>query len=838
MKWGLLLSFLLISFALFAQNKNNSSVISARNIPFDNSWLFAKGNFTNAEQPNFSDANWRKLDVPHDWSIEDLPNQIPDSIIGPFDKRSIGGAQTGYVLSGINPYRVVSRFPLLNGYEVGYAVGGTGWYRKKFISEKALRNKQVTVYFDGVYMNSDVWLNGHHLGNHPYGYTPFYYDLTPYLKPAGQENVLAVEVRNEGRNSRWYSGSGIYRHVWLTVTEPVYIAPWGVFVTTPEVSNDKAVVRVKSNITNKQTSQRNLSLVTTIFAPAGKVVGSGKKNLLPEAGITIAEEQDITLSNPNLWSVEAPQLYKAVTEIRDGNRVIDKVETAFGIRSLSFSAQKGFLLNGKRVILKGGCIHHDNGPLGSAAIDRAEERKIEILKQNGFNAIRSSHNPPSRQLLDACDRLGMLVIDEAFDMWEKGKNPDDYHLYFKEWWQRDLEAMLLRDRNHPSIIMWSIGNEINERVDSSGLRITKQLADEVRRLDPTRPVTEAINKFWDHPGYKWDTTANAFALLDVGGYNYLHHQYETDHQNSPNRIMAGTESYPKDALENFILAEKHPYVIGDFVWTAFDYIGESGLGNNTYDSAKGSRHNMPWPWFNGYSGNIDLIGNKKTSSFYRDVVWRNKPVVMAVHAPIPEGLIENVSDFGWPDEMLSWTWPGAEGKSLQVRVFSRAPVVRLLLNGKVIGEQKIKDSSITAVFNVSYQPGTLKAVNVVNGKETDFVELKTTGSPKRLRLVADRTTINANRNDLSYVMVEVTDEKGQVVPNAKIPILFSISGAGEIAAVGNGSPTEMASYQQPKRNTWNGKCLAIVRPTGKAGTINLKTTAVGLTLAQVTIITH
>jgi len=482
-------------------------------------------------------------------------------------------------------------------------------------------------------------------------------------------------------------------------------------------------------------------------------------------------------------------------------------------------------------------MHHDNGPLGAATIDRAEERKIEVLKKNGFNAIRTSHNPPSQQLLDACDRLGMLVLDEAFDMWERGKNSDDYHLYFKDWWQKDIDAMVLRDRNHPSVIFWSIGNEINERADSSGLRIARQLSAEIRHLDNTRPVTQAICFFWDHPGYKWDTSASAFAVLDVGGYNYLSEQYESDHRKFPSRMMVGTESYPVQALENWNLVEKHPYVLGDFVWTAIDYLGEASIGHATIDSTKKYAFQLEWPWFNSYCGDIDLTGDKKSPSYYRDIVWRNKPIAMAVHAPIPDGMIENVSFWGCPDEQQNWTWPGAENKPLQVRVFSRAPMVRLRLNGKIIGEQKLTDTNITAVFNVPYQPGTLKAVNVINDKETDAVEFNTAGTPAHIRLVADRARIKADRNDMSYITVEITDDKGRVVPNAEIPVEFTINGPAEIAATGSGNPTAMESFQQPRRKTWRGKCLVIVRPSGKAGAATLKAIATGLSPAQISITT-
>jgi beta-galactosidase len=815
MKRDLFIFILFVTVCSCSQNRNYTSTVTDRKMLFDNHWLFTRDTVSNAELADYNDSKWKIVDLPHDWSIEDLPNQTPGSISGPFNKSSIGSSPTGFT------------------------IGGSGWYRKKFVIDKEQKNKLVTIYFDGVYMNSDVWLNGHHLGNHPYGYTPFFYNLTPWLLPTGQENVLAVRVRNEGKNSRWYSGSGIYRHVWLISTDQVHIGPWGVFITTPEVSENTATIQVKSEINNESNTQSNITLVTTILSPDGSTVSLTKKALTIEANASKTNDQSITLDKPALWSVDTPQLYKAVTEIIKEKITTDRFETTFGIRSIHIGAATGLTINGKNVLLRGGCIHHDNGPLGSAAIDRAEERKIEILKANGFNAIRTSHNPPSIQLLDACDRLGMLVIDEAFDAWERPKNPEDYHLYFKDWWKKDLEAYILRDRNHPSVIFWSIGNEISERVDTSGLRITRQLADAVRKMDPTRHVTEALCQYWEpaNTGKKWSDTAPAFALLDIGGYNYMMSEYENDHIQYPDRIMAGTESFPLQALENWNMVEKHPYIIGDFVWTAVDYLGEASIGHSTYNSVKEYQFFVGWPWNNSWCGDIDIIGNKKPQSYYRDIVWHRSPIAMAVHEPAPEGLLENTSMWGWPNELQSWTWPGAEGKSLSVRVFSRAQMVRLLLNGKVIGEQEIKDGNITAVFNVPYEPGSLKAVNVENGKETDSIEFKTTGLPKRIRLTADRTTIKENRNDLSYVMVEVVDADDQVVPTADIPIQFSITGAGEIAGVGNADPTDVSGFQKPKKKTFRGKCLVIVRPEGKSGTINLEARADGLSEGEIMITT-
>lgn len=792
--------------ASFAQ-RINKVMYSERVIPFDSNWLFIKENLANAQEHTFDDTNWRKLDIPHDWSIEDLPNQKKDTIIGPFNRKSIGSIFTGFTQ------------------------GGIGWYRKKFKTTKSYLNKQVSILFDGVYMNSEVWINGHYLGNHPNGYTPFEYDLTSYLNAPDKENVIAVKVRNEGMNARWYSGSGIYRHVSLVITNPTHISTWGIFVKTPIIEKNRAVVETETNLVNRSNQTKNITLQTTIVSSKGHIVGTANQKVVLNQDSSTAPKQRISVSNPILWTLNNPHLYTLVSELKEGNTIIDRVETPFGIRSIHVDAQNGFTLNGERVLLKGGCVHHDNGPLGAVAIDRAEERKIEILKKNGYNAIRLSHNPPSSHFLDVCDRLGMLVINEAFDVWEKAKLPHDIHKYFQHWWQKDLDAMLLRDRNHPSVIMWSIGNEIPERADS--LHTAQKLIDRTHFIDQTRPVTEAICKFWDKASYQWDTTARAFALLDVGGYNYEWQRYEDDHKKYPNRIIMGSESLPKDALENWNLVEKHPYVIGDFVWTAFDYLGEASTGNATYDKIKKKVRLLKYPWFNAWCGDIDLIGNKKPQSYYRDVVWRNSPIEMLVHEPIPDGMVENISDWGWPRESRSWTWPGSEGKSLQVRVFSRAQVVRLYLNNKLIGEQNIPENSITATFQVPYEKGILRAVNVVNGKETESCKLQSAGEAKSIRLIADRSKISTSKNDLCFVAVEVVDEHDQVVPNVEELVQFSITGVGSLAAVGSASPTEMASFQSNSRKTTDGKCLAVIKPNGKKGKILLK--AISNKLSEATI---
>lgn len=783
---------------------------------FDSDWKFFRGEINGAEKANFNDKNWRNIDLPHDWSVEDLDNQKPDMVVGPFSKESPGTTSTGYFL------------------------GGTGWYRKTF-TQPAGSGDVTIINFDGVYMDCDIWVNGKHAGKHPYGYTAFNLDISKLLNAPGKPNTIAVRVRNEGKNSRWYSGSGIYRHIWLINTQPVHVAPWGVFVTTADVSGNKATLKVSTTIENSGAKASDAKVLTRIFDNKGATVATNESPVKTFSGKVIEIVQNLTVNSPHLWSIEEPTLYKAEVEVISNGKTTDKVTVPFGIRTINFDAKTGFTLNGKNVLLKGGCLHHDNGFLGAATIDRAEERRVELMKAYGFNAIRTSHNPPSKQFLDACDRLGVLVIDESFDQWERPKNPQDYHRFFKEWWQSDIQSMVMRDRNHPSIIMWSIGNEINERADSSGLRITQQLSDEVHRLDPTRPVTAAICEFWDHKGRPWEATAPAFALLDIGGYNYQFRRYESDHAEFPNRIMAGTESLAKEAFENWQQAEKNPYVIGDFIWTAMDYMGETGIGHSRLSNDPDSGFAKPWPWFNAYCGDIDLIGFKKPQMYYRDVIWRNSKLEMAVHAPVPDGTKEVISAWGWPEEWQNWNWKGMEGKMMDVRVFSRCPVVRLELNGKIIGQKEVNDSTkLIAEFKVPYQPGVLKAIGLEKGIEVTSKIIATTGAPKQIKLTADRAQIKADRNDLSYIKIEVTDEFGNVVPDANTQVKLSISGVGELAGIGSACPNCMASFKKPEVKTFRGTALAIVRPVvgNKAGKITLKAEADGLTTGEITIQTE
>jgi beta-galactosidase len=613
---------------------------------FDHDWRFLLGDPAGAESPSYDAAAWRTVDLPHDWSIEGK--------IGP--DNPMGG-------SG------------------GFFPAGVGWYRRAFTVPASWSGKRVGVEFEGIYMNATVYINGHDLGTHPYGYTTFFHDLTPHLRPGG-DNILAVRVdQSKHRNSRWYAGSGIYRHVWLNVTGPVHVAPWGVFVTTPEVSAERAQVSLKTRLANESGKQADLVLRTVVYVRSGAVAGQTESKAAMAPGASAEVSQDIAIAKPALWSPESPNLYRAVTRVIQNGRTVDELSTPFGIRSIEWSVERGFLLNGSPVKMTGGCVHHDNGPLGAAAFDRAEERRVEILKKSGFNAIRTAHNPPSPAFLDACDRLGVLVMDEAFDCWSRGKNPFDYNVAFQNWWRRDIDAMVLRDRNHPSVVMWSIGNEIPERGQPLGAGEAKMIADYVRGLDRTRPVTSALNGI-----PKWTDTDAFYAALDIGGYNYNLGNHVADHKRVPSRIMVCTESFGQAMFDDWAMVTGFPYIIGDFVWTALDYLGESGIGRWYYrdptdpgrEASMGS--NSLYPLHGSDCGDIDICGDPKAIAHYRNIVWnRGEKLYLGVRQPVPEGKELFVTRWGvWP-VYASWTWPGMEGKPLEVEVYSRSESVRLYL---------------------------------------------------------------------------------------------------------------------------------------------------------------
>ena len=805
MKFTVTKIHLIIFFGVFSFMQIKAQPLSDRENLFDSGWRFHLGGAQGAENPQFDDSKWRKIDLPHDWSIEDLP-----------------GTNSPFSINAISQ---------VSG---GFTTGGSGWYRKTFTIADNLKGKRFRILFEGVYMNAEVWINGRQSGNHPYGYSSFWFDITDNLK-FEEENVLCVKVKNEGENSRWYSGSGIYRHVWLQVVSPVHIETWGTYITTPQVSDAEALVNIKTTIVNESKEPREIKLVTKILDKLSQEVSQAEVTVKIEAGKNIVRDQEIGLKNPILWSVDSPQLYTSVTEIYENEALTDKSVTKFGIRSVSVDAVNGFRLNGKALKLKGGCVHHDNGPLGSRAYDRAEERRVELLKASGFNAIRCSHNPPSPAFLDACDRLGMLVIDEAFDMWNEQKNPYDYHLYFDKWWKKDVENMVVRDRNHPSVIMWSIGNEIPGRQRPDVVKTAKTLGDFIRDMDSTRPITSAVNDLRpDEDPY--------FATLDVAGYNYAsggdHNQeslYAQDHKRIPERIMVGTESFPLEAFGSWMDVVDNPYVIGDFVWTAFDYIGEASIGWRGYWQKQDF-----FPWNLAYCGDIDICGWKRPQSYYRDALWKANQLSVWV-TPLQPSFEFNPerqpwSKWHWLDAVDDWNWKGNEGKIMEVNVYSSCEQVELFLNGKSLGKKPTnRTTKYIAVWQVPYQPGTLKAFGYNGKKQVNVSELKTAGDPAQIKLSADRSKIKAGGQDLSYVTVELTDANGIRNPKAESLITFSIDGPGTIAAVGNANPVSIESCQLPYRKAWRGKCLVIVKSDTKRGMITLYATASGFDKSSIEI---
>ncbi len=769
-------------------------------ILFDHDWKFLLSDPRGAGDPSFDASTWRPVDLPHDWSIE-----------GKIDPNSPMRGSGGF-------------FP-----------AGVGWYRRTFSVPDAWTGQRVSVEFEGVYMNATVYINGHELGTHPYGYTTFFHDLAPHLKP-GASNVLAVRVdQSQQPNSRWYAGSGIYRHVWLHVTGPVHVAPWGVFIVTPEVSAARAKASIKTRIANDSSASSKFILRTTIYSGSGAAVGQANAVVDLGAGDSIEASQEIAIEKPALWSPESPNLHRAVTRVIQDGKAVDEVATAFGIRSVEWSVERGFVLNGTPVKLAGGCIHHDNGPLGAAAFDRAEERRVQLLKDAGFNAIRAAHNPPSPAFLDACDRLGMLVMDEALDCWSRGKNKFDYSVVFKDWWQRDIEAMILRDRNHPSVVMWNIGNEIGERGEPLGAQEAKMIADYLRGLDRTRPVTSALNFV-----PKWTDTDGYYSALDIGGYNYNLSNHVEDHKRAPSRIMVCTESFPRATFDDWAMVNDFPYIAGSFVWTAIDYLGESGLGRSTLRDAKDTSREgfgAPYPWHGAVCGDIDICGTRKAIGHYRNILWgRGEKLYMAVRQPVPEGKAMSVTMWGvWP-AYPSWTWPGMEGKPLEVEIYSRGESVRLYLDGKLIGEKPTtRAEQFKASFNVPYAPGVLKAVAVRDGKSIAESVLPTVGEPAQLRLTADRRALRADGQDLSFVTVDAIDATGQPHPNADHQISFTLKGPATIAAVGNGDMTSEEPYQGNQRRLFHGRALAVVRTSRTAGAITLTASAPGLKAATVTL---
>jgi len=792
----ILLLFMLFNIQAFSQSPRSR-------MDFDKGWHFHLGDMKGVEKTDLNDAAWRALDLPHDWSIE-----------GKFSKD--------------NPATP----------DGGALPGGIGWYRKSFTIPASSKDKKVYIDFDGVYQKSTVWINGHELGFRPNGYISFRYDLTPYLKFGGN-NVIAVKVDNSVQpNSRWYSGSGIYRNVWLVTTNKVAIDHWGTFITTPEVSDQSAVVHVQTHVKNVTQNPARVVLATTIYNPSGKAVLT-----LNSAEADVAKSnyiaQEIKIDNPVLWSIEHPALYKVVTKVMVGKAVLDEYVTPFGIRYFEFDADKGFSLNGKHMKILGVCEHHDLGSLGAGLNYRALERQLQMLKDMGCNGIRTSHNPPAPELLDLCDKMGFVVMDEAFDCWEKGKVKYDYNLFFKDWHKRDLEDQVLRDRNHPSVIMWSIGNEIPQQGDTSALRIAPELAAIVHSLDKTRPLTSAN----DRP----DTSNKIIksGAIDLVGYNYHEYDFGKFHSRYPGRKFIATETtsgletrghydMPSDSVriwpnrwdkpftagnpDNTVSAydnvrppwgstheatwkvmKKYDFLSGFFIWTGFDYLGEP----TPYS----------WPSRSSYFGIIDLAGFPKDVYYMYQSEWTDKTVLHI---------------------LPHWNWEA--GKTVDVwAYYNHADEVELFLNGKSLGTKKKEGEDLHVMWRVKYEPGTLKAVSRKDGKVVLTREIHTAGKPAKIQLVADRKNIKADGKDLSFITVKILDKDGNVVPDADNLVNFNINGSGFIVGVDNGSETDHDSFKASYRKALNGLALAIVQTKPKPGAITFTASSKGLQGATVVL---
>lgn len=810
--------FLLVIFlsALMACRQTPSNSETARKADFDQNWLFHLGDVPAAKDPSFQmdSSQWRKLNLPHDWSIE-----------GEFSKDNPAGVGGGAL------------------------PGGVGWYRKTFTIPQQDTGKLIFIDFDGVYMNSKVWINGHYLGNRPYGYSSFRYALTPYLHYGDSANVMAVRVDNSQQpNSRWYSGSGIYRNVWLITTDKIHVDHWGTFVSTPEINDQYATVEIKTKVQNDLSVNKSVTLTTKILDENGHEVAEAETNQPMFIDSAFTFSQQIKVNDPQLWSTQDPVLYKAVSLVKYDGKVQDRYETPFGIRHFHFDSKKGFFLNGKHLKIRGVCDHHDLGCLGAAVNTRAIQRQLELLKGMGCNAIRTSHNPPAPELLQLCDEMGFLVMDEAFDCWKKGKRPYDYHLYWDQWHKRDLSDMIRRDRNHPSIIIWSIGNEIPDQWDSAGATIARELAGIVHSLDTTRPITSAMN----NPEAENNSLSHSGAM-DLIGHNYRVEHYDDFFKHFPEGKFIATETtsaletrghydMPSDSLriwphrhgenktmnadhtcsaydncrvpwgathERVLKAlRKYDFVSGIFVWTGFDYLGEPTP--------------YKWPSRSSYFGIIDLAGFPKDAYYLYKSLWTDSTVLH---------LLPDWNAFS-AEDTLGWH----KGDSVDVwAYYNQADSVELFLNGKSLGVKSKGDSDLHVMWRVAYEPGTLKAVSRKEGKEVKTAIVKTSGAPAKIVLSADRDAIKAGGKDLSFVTVKVVDSNGIMVPHADNLIHFKIEGPGSIAGVDNGSQTDHDPFKADYRHAFNGMALAVIRSKDEAGTITLTATSDSLKTATIEI---
>jgi beta-galactosidase len=787
---SLTLILLLISLRLFAQRQT---------ILFNDGWRFYKGDVTNGYTATLNDANWRTVDLPHDWSIE-----------GPFDEQ--WASATGYLPAGV------------------------GWYRKSFSILPNLRSKNIFLYFDGVYKNSEVWINGHYLGKRPNGFIPFQYEVTPYLNTSGK-NIVAVKVdHSQFADSRWYTGSGIYRNVYLIATEPVHVDLWGVRFTTPQVTGQTATANITVSLINQSPVTKPVLVKSQLIDAKGKAVASAQQQLTVNAHGKADASMSFKVNNPSSWSIEHPALYKlAVTLSTDGKQT-DNVSEDVGFRSFKFDRDKGFFLNGKNMKLKGVCIHDDAGALGVAVPEEVWARRLKTLKEAGCNSLRLSHNPHADYVYDLADKMGFVVMDEAFDEWEVGKNKwikgwnvgkpgnDGYHSDFKEWANRDVADMVLRNRNHPSIIMWSIGNEIdypndpythevlntgrNPQIYGRGYmpdkpsasilaEIAKQLVGVVKQYDTTRPVTAAL------AGVVMSNEVGYPEVLDVVGYNYQEYRYPEDHKKYPNRVIYGSENGM--TLSAWKAVEDNKYISGQYLWTGVDYLGEA----------------RAWPARSSGAGLIDLAGYPKPQYYFRQSLWSDKPMVY-----IGTTLLGNSAN---NRRSIAASWNYKDGDSVRVTCFTSCNVAELMLNGKSLGQKQLVDVPEKVItWDVVYHPGQLLVKGFKNGQEATHYTLKTSGDAYAIKTVADRSSFEANKKQLAHIEIEIVDKVGVPVYNANSEITVHVDGAAKLLGLESGSLVSHEDYKSNKRKALNGKLLAYIQSQQKAGVVKVTITSPGL----------
>ena len=772
-------------------------------------WLFRASENKGAENPTFNDSNWRKVVVPHDWSIMDRPDGSP-----PFNPKAIAGQDSGYL------------------------PGGIGWYRRNLNLTAAEAAKIVRLNFEAIYMDADVWVNGQHLARQHYGYTAFSVDLTGKVR-AGN-NVIAVRANHPDPSSRWYAGSGIIRPVALEILDRVHIDPGSVFVTTPVATEERGLVSVQSAIVNRSAKAQTVELRSRVVLGQVTTVAEARQNRSIAAGARADAPQTLELVRPLLWSPDAPNLYTLVQEVRIGGVTVDVRRTRFGLRTVTFDARNGMRINGKPIEMRGGNFHHDNYMIGAAGAPDADRRKVELMKAAGYNAIRSAHNPASQATLNAADELGMLVINEAFDAWNKSKRAQDYARFFATDWEKDIESLVISGRNHPSVVLWSIGNEIPESGTLQGVETAKRLTARVRMLDPTRPVTQAINN--DPP-----LSAAQAEVLDVAGHNYHAELFTKDHEKLPDKVMYTAESLSKDVFPYWREVETKPWVVGDFVWTAVDYLGESGIGWMGY--SQDWQKLGPFPWNLAYCGEIDATGRKRPAAFYRQVLWKTgiDPIAAFVRQPagtedLPDRNLFPITpphlDWALDDVHPSWTWPGQEGKPLEVVIYSEFPEVELFLNGRSLGRKTVgPETEHKAAYELLYAPGQLVAVGYRGGHEAGRWSLQTAGPPVQAVVSVDRQQVAANGEDLVYVTVELADRNGTPVyaQTDDREVRLKVSGTGLLAGFGNGNPIDVSSLQSDRRKTFHGRAVAVIRAGTAAGPIMVDVEVEGLLAHRIQI---